>query len=245
MLNAFSNAAASCSPERRCCSPLCSARAPAVSAASPATTVAKGWPAPSPETHPLKGLGEHRQHREGEHADANRTECRNDPLMTGTPVLLRPAPYLLPLPLETGCSRWVMSGWFAEVFEQAIALADNRRGHRRHTRWLRNRLGAGMGSVSPESMSSPNSRSARSPFDGDRGGLVAEDQLGERLDVFQRCPHEGKPPPWPGQRPLVGRRRWIRDWPPTHPARRNGPGSCRCQHWGPTPGFPRASTCSS
>ena len=42
----------------------------------------------SPETHPLKGLGEHRQHREGEHADANRTECRNDPLMTGTPVLL-------------------------------------------------------------------------------------------------------------------------------------------------------------
>ena len=51
-----------------------------------------------------------------------------------------------------------------------------------------------MGSVSPESMSSPDSRSARSPFDGDRGGAVAEDQLGERLDVFQRCPHEVNPP---------------------------------------------------
>ena len=52
-----------------------------------------------------------------------------------------------------------MSGWFAEVFEQAIALTDNRRGHRRHTRRLRN--GLGMESVSPESMSSPDSRSAR------------------------------------------------------------------------------------
>ena len=41
-----------------------------------------------------------------------------------------------------------------------------------------------MGSVSPESMSSPDSRSARSPFDGDRGGLVAEDQLGERASTY-------------------------------------------------------------
>ena len=66
MLNAFSNAAASCSPERRCCWPLCSARAPAVSAASPRHNGRERLACASPETHPPKGLGEHRQHREGE-----------------------------------------------------------------------------------------------------------------------------------------------------------------------------------
>lgn len=64
----------------------------------------------SPETHPLKGLAEYRWHREGEHADANRTECHDDPTYDrNAGSAFRPAAYLLPLPLETGCSRGRLS----------------------------------------------------------------------------------------------------------------------------------------
>ena len=67
-----------------------------------------GWSRGVPLDY-LKGLAEYRWHREGEHADANRTECHDDPTYDrNAGSAFRPAPYLLPLPLETGCSRGVM-----------------------------------------------------------------------------------------------------------------------------------------